>query len=81
VLDVPVVGSRSGLPLEIDWATTVSRLRRGSRTGSAPLETGAARLNSVGGLKAVLCVARSRSAASGRNSMPACHVVFAPKSL
>src|SRR5713101_6162101 len=52
VLEVPVV----------DWTTTVSPLRRGSVTVMGELESGAARLYSVGGLNAVACVPRrSRS--------------------
>src|SRR5262249_39164506 len=80
VLDLRVVGCRSGFPPCVTVATTVSWLRCGSVTGMAEVNTGAERLYSVGGLNAVLCVPRSRTASTGRNSMPACQVLWPPKS-
>src|SRR5258706_16281656 len=81
VLEVPVVGCSAVLPPVIDCTTTVSPLRRGSVTVMEELESGAARLYSVGGLNAVACVPRTSRSSMGRNSTPACHVVLEPKSL
>src|SRR5882672_7503497 len=80
-LDRLVVGFRSGFPPCSACTTTDSPLRRGSTTGNAALELGAARLYSVGGLNAVPLVARNKTDSVGRSSMPACQVVLAPKSL
>src|SRR4029453_13598099 len=81
VLDSLVGGSSCGFPCCTVWTMADCPLFRGSVTGRLPLETGAPRLKSVGGLKAVACVPRSSSRSGGRNSTPVCHVGSPPKSL